>query len=592
MTGQGAGRLARRRIRLVVTLAVFGFGAISARAAWLGVVRHDDFAARAVNETRRTIDIPAPRGQILARDRSELAVDKPAVFVSANPARMAKVGLDRAEVARDIAPILGMKAADVEAKISGTAGYVPLTKRLAPDRAKALRALRVDGIETRDIQERTYPGAPVASQLVGFVNVDGTLKRVGAAGIEARYERILTGVDGRVDELRDPSGQTVRILGNRPPSGGKTIRTTIDPEIQGVVDETVARVFAETKAKSVSAVVMRVSDGAIFATGSAPSFDPNDRTHLTSDQLNIRAVTNVFEPGSVFKLVTFAGAIDEGIVSPGTSFYVEPKFSIFGEDIGEAHARGAQNMTVARIAQVSSNVGTIKIARLPNNTAGQDRFLRWANRLGFGRATGVDIPAEDGGAVRTKWDGLSIYNFPIGQGILVNLMQLTRAYAAVANGGSLVTPHVVERVGGAPVRYPAPERVMKASTAAALNQMLQGVVSDAPGATGARAEIPGFSVAGKTGTANIFDPELVHERTGKKGAYSTTKHYSSFVGFVPANRPRLAIAVAVEQPGGAQYYGGEVAAPAFRSIAEASLNVLGVRPDRPTPTSAVASPGG
>ncbi len=430
---------------------------------------------------------------------------------------------------------------------------------------------------------------PSASQLLGFLDSEGK----GVEGLEARFEERLTGTDGRVDELRDPKGRTVRILGNRASVGGKTIRTTIDADIQDITEEALAQAVLDTGAKSASAVVMRVRDGAVYSIASAPSFDPTKRAKLEQGNVRNRAVTDVFEPGSVFKIVTIAGAIDEGVVAPSTSFYVKPKVSLFGEEVGEAHAREAQTMTVSRILQVSSNVGTIDVARTPNDTAGKARFLRWADRLGFAKSSGIDIPGEDAGDIRSgdKWDGLTIANFPIGQGLRTNLTQLARAYAAVANGGLLVTPHVVDRVGGEDVPVAAPTRVMKASTAGAVNEMLQSVVSETPGATGGRAAIPGFTVAGKTGTANIYDPAIINDRTGKLGAYSTVKHYSTFVGFVPANKPRLVIAVSLDQPV-KRYYGGEVAAPVFKQIAEVALNDLGLRPDRALTSAERAAAGG
>jgi cell division protein FtsI (penicillin-binding protein 3) len=582
-------RLSRRRIRLLVGIGALAFGAISARAAWVGVVQHDVLAKRSTFETRHQFDVTARRGAILARDLSELAVDAPVVFVSANPTRIRDIGADPTDIATRIGPILGLPVKAIEEKLRRQSGHEPLRRDLSPEKAKALRALRIDGINTEDVHQRVYPRVPSASQLLGFLDSEGT----GVEGLEARFEERLTGVDGRVDELRDPKGRTVRILGNRPSVGGKTIRTTIDADIQDVTEEALAQAVLDTGAKSASAVVMRVRDGAVYSIASAPSFDPTKRAKLEQGNVRNRAVTDVFEPGSVFKIVTIAGAIDEGVVAPSTSFYVKPKVSLFGEEVGEAHAREAQTMTVSRILQVSSNVGTIDVARTPNDTAGKARFLRWADRLGFAKSSGIDIPGEDAGDIRSgdRWDGLTIANFPIGQGLRTNLTQLARAYAAVANGGLLVTPHVVDRVGGEGVPVAAPTRVMKASTAGAVNEMLQSVVSETPGATGGRAAIPGFTVAGKTGTANIYDPAIINDRTGKLGAYSTVKHYSTFVGFVPANKPRLVIAVSLDQPVN-RYYGGEVAAPVFKQIAEVALNDLGLRPDRALTSAERAAAGG
>jgi cell division protein FtsI (penicillin-binding protein 3) len=330
-------------------------------------------------------------------------------------------------------------------------------------------------------------------------------------------------------------------------------------------------VLAETvrqwHAKAASAIVLDPRTGAVIAMAVAPNFDANRFGSVPAERRRNRAVTDMYEPGSTFKLVTVSAALSEGIVTPRTAFTLPTSIRVADRVIHEHDPRATERMTVARILAQSSNVGTVTIAE----ELGGDRLARWIDRFGFGKPTGVDFPGESGGAVlpRERWSGSTIGTVPIGQGIAVTPMQMASVYAAIGNRGVLMPPHLVESVDGVKRKHGASRRVISRTVAAQVMTMLRGVVD---AGTGTSAAVPGYTVAGKTGTAN--KPE--------RGGYSTSKYVASFVGLVPATSPRLAIMVMVDEPKGA-IFGGVVAAPAFQDIARFDLQYLEVPPDAPLP---------
>jgi cell division protein FtsI/penicillin-binding protein 2 len=296
----------------------------------------------------------------------------------------------------------------------------------------------------------------------------------------------------------------------------------------------------------------------------APSFDANHYPEAPRALQRVRAVTDTYEPGSTYKLVTVAGALSEQLVSPESTFTLPYGIRVADRVVHDAEPRGTETMSVAQILSRSSNVGAITLAQL----LGRDRLSRWISRFGFGHTTGIDFPGESPGIVLPpeRWSGSTIGNVPIGQGIAVTAIQMASAYAAVANGGVWTRPHLVDRVVGVPRRRPVRRRIVSSETAAQLNTMLRLVVTEG---TGTLAAVPGYVVAGKTGTAAKPDPT---------GGYSDTRYVASFVGFVPATKPRLVILVAIDEPKGA-IWGGVVAAPAFAEIAKFALQYLEVAPD-------------
>jgi cell division protein FtsI (penicillin-binding protein 3) len=316
-----------------------------------------------------------------------------------------------------------------------------------------------------------------------------------------------------------------------------------------------------------TAIVLDPKTGGVLAMAVAPGFDANDFSHVSGALQRNRAVTDTYEPGSTFKVVTYAAALTDKVVTPNTTFTLQPTIKVYDRTIGEAEPRPTETMTVAEMLARSSNVGTITLAEL----LGKERLGRWISRFGFGRPTGIDFPGESRGIVLpvSRWSGSTIGNVPIGQGIAVTPIQMAAAYGALANHGVWVQPHLVDHVRGKKPRKLERRRVLSGPVAREVLGMLQGVVT---GGTGEEAAVPGYFVAGKTGTAAKPDPS---------GGYSDTKYVASFVGIVPASAPRLVILVSIDEPQG-QIFGGLVAAPAFRDIARFALQYLDVAPDDPT----------
>lgn len=554
-------RESRRRIRILGVCMLVGVGGIAARAGYLGFVQRGDLSALAADQRVHTVDLPGARGLVYDRQGRELAGNRPMARVEVSPNLIAD---PRATAAR-LAPAVGMPAAQVTAKISGTGTWAMLAPQISHSAGARIRAMKLTGVYVTDTTTRVQTLGPATAQLMGLVDADGRAH----GGIEGQYDKDLHGVAGARVEARDPRQDTLKVLTQTDPTPGRDVVSTLDMPIQNRAYEVAAETARTYDAKSATIVVTTV-DGRVLAMATAPSFDPNKRSTYTPELALNRATAASFEPGSTFKVVTIAGAIQTKEVTPRTSFYLPVSLDIDKEldrTLSDAHERGPETATVADILKRSSNVGTVLIAR---DRLGPERVNNWIYRFGFGRPTGIGLSEESGSILPTsKWSGGSIYNIPIGQGDAVTQMQLTQAYGAIANGGVLTTPRIVQSIGGEAVPPGPTRRVMTRSTATALTDMLRGVVS-ADG-TGSEANIPGYEVAGKTGTAQKIDP--------KTGLYSDTAFSASFVGFVPANRPQIVVSVVVDEPGGAAHQGGVVAAPAFEKIAKFCLWRLGIPKD-------------
>ena len=344
------------------------------------------------------------------------------------------------------------------------------------------------------------------------------------------------------------------------------MRLTIDREIQANAEEVLQDTVRGWSARAATAVVMDPNTGEVLAMATAPRFNANRFSTTRADRRRNRAVTDTYEPGSTFKLVTVAAGLQEGIITPRTSFRLAPTIKVADRVIHEAHNRGTESLTVRQIVEQSSNIGTITIAQ----RLGEGRLAHWVDRFGFGKPTGIDFPGESRGFALPldEWSGSTIGTVPIGHGIAVTPIQMARAYAAIANGGTLVRPYLVEKVDGQPVKRPRGTRIVSREVSEQMLDMLRGVVLEG---TGTAAAIPGYTVAGKTGTAAKIEAN---------GRYSTSRYVASFVGLVPATKPRLVVMVMIDEPRGA-IYGGDVAAPAFKQIARFNLQHLEVPPDAP-----------
>jgi cell division protein FtsI/penicillin-binding protein 2 len=530
-----------------------------ARAFWVGVVEGGSLSQAAATQQAADLHVPAQRGAIVDRRGVELAVAEPADDVSVTPYLIR----DPAGAAAKIAPILGLDQGEVFQKIADREkGFAYLARALPSSKSKQLEALKIPGLALTPSSRRVYPRQWLASQLLGTVGIDGK----GLSGIEYAEDHLLRGADGVRRVVRDALGQPIEVRDPEPAKPGARLELTIDAAIQDKTEEVLQATGAKYSPKGATAVVMDPRNGEVLALANWPRVDANNVGEMPDYAKQNRAVGFNYEPGSTFKAITVAGALEEGKVTPDTMFDLPPQIQVADRTIGESHPRGYVTLSTAQVLAQSSNVGAIKIGM----KLGDRGFDKWVRRFGFGKPTGVDLPGEEAGQVLPveKYSGSSMGNLPIGQGISVTPMQMATAYSAIANGGVLRPARVVKAIDGRSTPLPRGRRVISEKTSDALRDMLKGVF--APGGTAVEATVPGYELAGKTGTANKVDAET--------GLYSEENYVASFVGFAPAERPRLLISVMVDEPNGA-IYGGEVAAPAFQKIASFALNYLRIPPE-------------
>jgi cell division protein FtsI (penicillin-binding protein 3) len=552
-----SGRLANRRIRLLLAVFALVFGLTLMRAVWLQGVRAASLSRMAAKQHRQTVTVPAERGTIFDRTGVQLALGEHATTVYADPLQIR----DPTAVAPVVARILRLDPKDVYEKLSDrTHGFVYVQRKADTARAARLAKRELTGIGFYPEERRFYPQGSIAAQVLGYAGVDNR----GLAGLELTLDKPLAGRPGRETLVRDPFGHVLDAVTSTTAVDGSDVYLTIDHAIQAQAESVLRDTVRKWHAKDATAVVLDPQTGAVLAMAVAPTYDANNFAGVAKDVQRNLAVTDTYEPGSTFKLVTVSAALSTGIVTPRTPFTLPYEIQVADRRIHDAEPRGTETMTVAQILSRSSNVGAITLARL----LGKDRLASWIARFGFGRYTGIDYPGESRGIVlpASKWSGSTIGNVPIGQGIAVTPIQLASAYAAIANGGVWRQPHLIDHIGGVYATPKRRRRVVRHWVAQQVTSMLQNVVLDG---TGTLAQIPGYHVAGKTGTAAKPDSD---------GGYSDSRYVASFVGYVPASRPRLVVLVAVDEPKGA-IWGGAVAAPAFRQIAEPTLQYLEVPPD-------------
>lgn len=550
---------ANRRIRLVVALFALVFGVALARAGWLQAVKAQGLDRLATSQHRETVDVPAHRGTIYDRRGVELAIGAPATTVYANPREIREPRL----VALAVEEELGVSAEELLPKLADRSrGFVYVARQADPKDAEALERRGIVGLGFYPEERRRYPQRSVGAEVVGYAGVDNR----GLAGLELRFDQVLRGAGGTKTIVKDPLGHTLEVVESDSVEDGKDVHLTLDHTIQGQVERILAQTVQDWSAQSASAVVLDPRTGDVLALAVEPGFDANAFPGVPPDRQRNRAVTDTYEPGSTFKIVTISAALESGLVSPGTRFTLPYELQVADRVIHDAEERGTVTLSVAQILSQSSNVGVITVALMLQSEA----LHQWIKRFGFGRETGIDYPGETRGIVLPpeKWSGSTIGNVPLGQGIAVTPIQMAAAYAALANGGVWTQPHLVDRIGDGQTVEPRRRRVLSEDTAMQVRKMLRGVVETG---SGTAAHVPGYRVAGKTGTAAKPDDQ---------GGYSEYDYVASFVGFVPASRPRLVIAVAVDEPRGA-IWGGTVAAPAFAEIAKFALQYLDVAPDAP-----------
>jgi cell division protein FtsI (penicillin-binding protein 3) len=555
-----ARRPSDRRIRLLLLLLLMVFGISLARATWLQTVRAADLGQRASSQQSETVTIPAGRGTIVDRMGVQLAIAGDAITVYANPRQVTSPR----QVALAAAKTLGVDADALYPQLlDRSKGFVYVMRKADAERAKALEKRNLAGVGFLREERRVYPQGNVAAHVLGYAGTDNR----GLAGLELQLEHVLGGEDGTETFVKDPFGRVLNTVRSKPERPGRDVFLTIDHTIQANAESVLGSVVSQWGAARATAVVLDAQSGGILAMAVAPGFDANAHARTPVDRHRNVAVTDTFEPGSTFKLVTVAAALSEGLVNESSPFTLPYEIEVADRTVHDAEPRGTETMTVGQILARSSNVGAITLAQL----LGPQRLGRWIDRFGFGKRTGIDFPGETPGIVLPveRWSGSTIGNVPIGQGIGVTAVQMAAAYAAVANGGMWIAPHLVDHVSGGGRAKPERRRVLSAPVADQVLRILENVVLEG---TGTLAAVPGYTIAGKTGTAAKPDPV--------NGGYSETNYVASFIGIVPASRPRFVILVSVDEPRGA-IWGGTVAAPAFKRIADFVLQYMEVPPDDP-----------
>ena len=526
-------------------------GLALARATYLGSVRAGSLERAAATQQVSDVVVPAPRGAITDRSGAELAMNVSADDIVADPYLITNA----ASASAELSAVLGMPQLTVLGRITRAhTGYVLLAHLVPSAQANLVANLHIAGINLIPQTKRVYPRGTEAAQIIGMVHSSG----VGASGIEYRYNNVLEGSDGLRRIVSDAIGQPISISDLRATRPGKTVALTIDSGLQQEVERVLAQVGSTYSPKSATAIAVEPSTGAILALANWRS--PSADSSAGPDDL---AIGLNYEPGSTFKAITVAGALQDGLVTPNTQFDIPPVLQFADRQIHDAEDHGYETLSVANILKYSSNIG----ADLIGQRLGSKRFDDWVRRFGFGQPTGVDLPGEQSGIVLHWWQysGSSMANLPFGQGESVTPMQMVAAYDAIADGGILRAPHVVQSVGANARALPPGHRIISAATASELRDMLRGVFAD--GGTASGAEISGYDMAGKTGTANI----------AIDGHYSDSAYVASFIGMVPTDHPRLVVAVVVNQPQGS-IFGGSVAAPAFQQIVGWAVPYLGLPP--------------
>jgi len=550
--------LIERRIGLLFAILLLLMVIAAGKSLKLAIFDGSQMANAARSQQRQDVAVPAARGTISDRSGVPLAVSEAADDISATPYLVK----DPRAAARKLAPLLEKDEGELlDALTRRDTGFVYLAKTVPATRAEKVAALGIEGIDHTPTQRRVYPRGFSASQLIGFVNAEDN----GAAGLEYSLNKELRGTDGLRRFVRDGVGDDITVRDLRATKPGQAVRLTIDSNIQAYTEKVLGTVGRTYRPKGATAIVTDPASGEILALANWPRVDANEPGKAPSWAMTNRATSFTYEPGSTFKAFTVAGALEDGDVTPQTSFNLPPTLTLYDRTLHNNEDRGPATMTTAQILAHSDNVGAATIGI----KLGKERFDRWTRKFGFGVPTGVALPGEERGIVMDvdEYSGTSMLNLPIGQGQSVTPMQITAAYGAIANGGVLKTPRIVASVGGERVLQRKGRRVISPTTASELRAMLAGVLAE--GGTASEVEVPGFKLAGKTGTANKIDPS---------GKYSESKYVASFVGFAPAEKPKLLVSVVVDEPSQGSIYGGAIAAPAFGKIAAYALQYLGIPP--------------
>jgi cell division protein FtsI (penicillin-binding protein 3) len=545
-------RLPAWRSRLMALLILSCFAVLIGRSFYLQVLNNDFLQEKGDSRYRRDLEISASRGRIADRNGDVLAVSTPMKSVWAIPADARLTP----QQARQLAVLLEMDVKELSRKLASDKPFVFLQRQLPPDVGEQVAALKLPGIGQDKEYRRFYPSGEMTAHLVGFTGVDNK----GLEGVELAFQGQLLGHAGSRSVIKDRRGQIVEDVGSiKPPQDGREIRLALDSKIQYLAYSQLKQAIVDYKAKAGGAVVIDAKSGEILALANWPTYNPNNRERLSGAQLRNRAVTDTFEPGSTLKPFTIALALESGKVRFDTIINCAPgKLTIGTATISDAHSYGA--LTVAQVIQKSSNVGAAKIA----GTLLPQQMWDMFDAVGFGQVSRLGFPGEVGGRLRPwkTWRPIEQATMAYGHGISVSLMQLARAYSVFAREGDMI-PLTLTKLDSMPI---GTTPIFSQQTAREVRAMLEMAVQ--PGGTAPKAQIPGYRVAGKTGTAYKLE-----------GGLYAKKYVASFVGFAPASDPRLIVAVMIDEPGGAQHYGGDVAGPVFAGVMGGALRTLGIAPD-------------
>ncbi len=554
--------------RIVVMLAIVGgwATAVEARLVYLQVIAHDKYEERAIDQQQRTVKPSAPRGDILDRNGTLLAYTLKGNSVVAFPKALGDTGVAVAALCKAFGDCTAAEKKNLLDKLSsGGAKTVRHAQMVSTEQSDRVAQLKLPGIQLVQEPVRYYPKTELASHLLGWVSVDDN----GAGGIEYAYDNMIRGREGRVRVQLDGSGKAVQTSVDQPSAPGATVELTIDLNLQHIVERELAAGVEQNQARAGTAIVMDPNTGEILAMANVPTFNPNTFSKYSGEDRKNRAVQDVYEPGSTFKIVTASAAIEEGVVGAGEIIDTSPGFITLPgrEPIKEASNHNYGPLSFEDVIVRSSNVGAVKVGL----RVGADRMVDYVKRFGFGQALASDFKGQSTGIVwpRASIDESALASMAMGYQVSVTPLQMATAISAVANGGLLMEPHLVRAVtkDGKRLVY-APKvlhRAIKPETAATVTTFMEGVVE---AGTGKAAKLDRYQVAGKTGTS--------HKAVA--GGYSKTDYNSSFVGFVPSRHPALTILVVIDTPRAGKYFGGDVAAPIFRRIAEASMSQVGVPP--------------
>jgi cell division protein FtsI (penicillin-binding protein 3) len=554
----------RIRIRLIGAVFVLGFLLVAVRAFELQILQEQQWQERAERQHQKVIPLTPQRGTIYDRNGEALAVSVDVDSIYVEPGKLE----DRAAAARQLARAVGMSRKTVAAKLRASKGFVWLKRQVPPDRSAGVKALNLKGVGTIKEHRRFYPNSAIAAHVIGFTGLDPK----GLEGLELEYDKTILGRGGYLVMERDALG---RGLGSGTPevqgaTRGKDLYLTLDKNLQYIAERELADGLRKSQAKSGTVVMLEPNSGRVLAMASYPEYNPNAFTHYKPSQWRNRAVCDSFEPGSTFKVFVMAAALNEGVISTRQRIDCENgAFRVGGREIHDHNKY--KLLTPAEIIKYSSNIGAAKIGKRLE----RDKLYRYLRDFGFGEETGIDLPGEASGLLRPpdKWFEVDLAAISFGQGVSSTPLQVVTAAAAIANGGYLMRPYLVEKVvddQGQTVQESRPQVVRKViarDVARTVTSMMEMTTED--GGTATNARVPGFHVAGKTGTAQKVDPVT--------GGYSADKRLASFVGFLPAEEPRLVMLVTIDEPRKG-VYGGLTAAPVFSRIASQAMQYLKVSP--------------